>query len=303
MFFTLSNILLLATCYLIVCFPEYYLIALFRSYTVQLAILGYMGIVFFLLKQKPIHYGISIISTLLSISTFFTSMNHSEHRPNGVVDFTVAHFNVYKFNHDFDSVIQSAVETDADLISFMEIDSKWDVKLKEKLMDDYPYIVSIPRESCCYGLSIFSKTKIHNADVEWFGEHPNVTGAIDVNDTTVQFVCSHTAAPTSLNRFKNRNDQIDEISNYVNNLDTPVLVIGDFNSVPWDVNINSFKKATGLSDSRKSLCPTYPAWLTALMIPIDFIFHSNELFCSSFSNIDTHSSDHYGVVGKYHLKL
>ncbi|NQY66835.1 MAG: endonuclease/exonuclease/phosphatase family protein [Flavobacteriales bacterium] len=296
------NWLTLLACYLVVCIPDYFLVALLRSFTVQIACASFVIGIYYFGKQNHIHYGIAVTSIVLCFATFTGAFIKEDVLATDSDTFTVAHFNVLKFNNKFDSVINSALETDADIISFQETNAIWDFKLRKKLSNKYPYVISVPKEACCYGLSVFSKTKISNGETTFFGGHPNLVGDIELNDTTVHFVCSHTAAPTSNAGFENRNQHIKEISSYVSNLDQPVLVIGDFNSVPWDINIQGFKSRTGLIDSRTNICPTYPAWLKIGMIPIDFIFHSEELTCTEFNNIDTTSSDHYGVIGQYNFK-
>ena len=290
----------LLMCYLLICYPDVYAINLFRSFTFQISIFTSLLVVYYLIKKDHIHYGIAVTSTLICVSTYMSVINQT-HSTETKDDFSVAHFNVLKFNNDYDSVIKSALKTDATLLSFQETNANWDAALGKALSSNYPYLITFPQENCCFGISVYSKTEIVKANITMFGGHPNLTGTININDTPIQFVCAHTSAPTSDERFRNRNNHIKELSKHLCKIKGPVFLIGDFNSVPWDTQIHRLKHKTGLIDSRADLCPTFPASLKALMIPIDYIFHSKQLSCSQFKNINTRSSDHFGVVGRFRL--
>jgi len=54
-------------------------------------------------------------------------------------------------------------------------------------------------------------------------------------------------------------------------------------------------------DSRKTWAPTFPAWFKFAAIPIDHIFHSQDMLCTNFSTIKTTDSDHYGILGEYYI--
>ena len=80
------------------------------------------------------------------------------------------------------------------------------------------------------------------------------------------------------------------------------LVLGDFNTVPWDRQLLRFKSDTRLFDSRKKLTPTYPTWNPFVaQIPIDYIFHSEGIGCSSLDSVRL-TSDHKAILGTYRLK-
>ena len=77
--------------------------------------------------------------------------------------------------------------------------------------------------------------------------------------------------------------------------------MGDYNIVPWAPEINELKEKTGLNDSRKGLCLTYPAWFSLARIPIDYILYSPEFICTDFHTISGTHSDHFGISGNYYL--
>ena len=83
----------------------------------------------------------------------------------------------------------------------------------------------------------------------------------------------------------------------------PRILIGDFNTVPWDQALLELRSATGLQDSRKSFAPTYRfKKIPFLHLPIDYILHSQEFECLRFKVLRKSSSDHKGIAGIYRPK-
>ena len=95
---------------------------------------------------------------------------------------------------------------------------------------------------------------------------------------------------------------MNEAANFIAEKPGEFLVIGDFNTVPWDNQLSKFKKKTRLVDSRKKLTPTYPSWGPKYIaqIPIDYIFHSKGIRCESLDSI-TLTSDHNAVLGEFEI--
>ena len=113
---------------------------------------------------------------------------------------------------------------------------------------------------------------------------------------------AHTRSPTNPQGLRRRNAHLHEMSQYLKSVDGPVLAIGDFNAVPWNDDIQLLQATAELKDSRKGLAPTFPSWGWFLQVPIDYIFHSDDLACVQFETIKSTSSDHFGIVGAYEVK-
>lgn len=295
------NVLLCFFAFVGVAFPDFFLGSLIRSFILQGCLAALLLATVFVLTNRPVHLGLAICSVLLFGSGFASRILPVQPSLE-IGNLSIAHFNVFKFNEHYDSVCKAALESNADLISFQETDSEWTDHLKTRLSSAYPYSVCYPLESCCFGLAVFSKHPISNAEILSIEGLPNITGSITINEQPLQFICSHTKAPTSPENFNQRNRHIQTLSQFINTSlpsKRPVLVIGDFNSVPWDTQIMQFKTKTALEDSRSGFQVTFPAWFPPLLIPIDFIFHSSDIQCTAFNTINTHSSDHYGIIGQY----
>jgi endonuclease/exonuclease/phosphatase (EEP) superfamily protein YafD len=275
-----------------------YYLDLIQSFTFH-ALLGYLAItlLFGLMRWRIVAASAVSVSFLLAvhllphINNGFSSQYQVYGKP-----FKVAHFNVLYNNTQFQQTISQALSADADILSFQEVSTDWAFRLMEGLEKKYPYFAMT--EHKVHGVAIFSRYPLENINTyHWTGE-PNLTGDILYENKKVHFIATHTLSPRSPERFENRNQHLDQVANYVQNIDGPVLAIGDFNAVPWSQHIVKIKDNTDLKDSRKSISATFPAEYS-LGLPIDYILHSDELSCLDFDTVDAHGSDHKGVIGEY----
>jgi len=295
----ITNVLIVLTVILMVLPSSNYYLDLLQSFTFH-AFLGllFFSIIFFLLKWKS--------SVLLSAAGIIVFAFHLlPHISNGLhngpaygAPFTVAHFNVLASNTLYESSIRQALNTNADVISFQEVDMEWLNELVDRLADEYPYYVFA--NGSVHGVAVFARHPIEQTQTHYWTGEPTLTGDLLIHGNKVHFVTTHTLSPRSEARFRNRNQHLLHIAEYVKNLDGPVLAIGDFNAVPWSHHIVQVKQKTDLQDSRKSITATYPSNLK-LGIPIDYIMHSDELSCLRFDTIEASGSDHKGVLGEYAL--
>lgn len=286
----------------ILCFaPEYWMLSLVKAMAIQiLAAIAFITVTWCL--RKKFKSALAGFISILMLSSMMLPLLNLE--PNCIPEnggLKIAHFNVLKYNENYEATITAARSTGADFLSFQEINKGWQEALTKELAEAYPYFFSLPLETCCHGIAVFSKNPLSEVEEFYSGSLPNIRGNICIDGTSVHFVTSHTSAPTSYQRHKSRNKHILQLASHFGSISGPKVAIGDFNSVPWDSAITGFKKTTLLRDSRKSLTPTYPAYLKIAQIPLDYIFHSEELTCLGFTSIEGTSSDHLGILGTYRL--
>lgn len=214
----------------------------------------------------------------------------------------VAHFNVLINNTEYEKTLNKAIDTDADLLSFQEVDTAWGSFLEAHLTDKYPYYHLAPVNRKGEGVAIFSRYPLCNVKTICWGNRPNIAGDIQIDNKYIHFLAAHTISPRSKDRFHQRKIHLEHITKYLRKQETPVLAIGDFNIVPWNRQIINLKQKAQLIDSRVGRQPTYPAYMGKWGIPIDYIFYSDELECLNFGTIHGTGSDHLGVQGTYQFR-
>lgn len=284
-------------------FPETFILMLIKSFAYQ--IMGVFGILvlFFVLKRQWRNVGLGAISFLLIFSILLPHMSFSgieiKKSENGI---RLGQFNVLRFNRDYQSTIEEAIKSGSDFINFQEVDARWATYLQEGLKEKYPYYKIVSQESC-YGIAVFSKFPLSGLEVDFVQGIPMLKRIINSDKGILNFISVHTKAPTRYSFFQLRNEQINYVSRCLKKMEGPKVVIGDFNSVPWDDQIKGLVKDSNIRDSRKSLASTFPHNLPSIFkIPIDFIFHSEDLECLNFKVVNGHSSDHNGIVGDFEIK-
>ena len=299
----LENLITVTVCVtaiVLVAFPQTFLTMLITSFALQiLFVFVLIGVLFLLRKQwkKAALVGIScvMIITLFPAYVFNWSSSAFSGDLRGL---KVAQFNVLKYNKKYDSVINRALQVNADVISFQEVNKEWEVKMKAALKDVYPHSFIASREDC-YGLAVFSKVPLKKMELYYVEDIPSISGVLTYNNQDIDFISCHTRAPLSYGNYKLRNKQMQIVGELMSKAKQPKLIMGDFNSVPWDSVLKKMMRKAKVIDSRKSLAATYPSDNPFVRIPIDYIFHSEEITCKYFKVIEPTSSDHLGVVGMY----
>ncbi len=276
-------------------------LVLMQSMGAQL-LFGYvaLSILAVLIKQIPTALSslVSFIILLLFFYPYVKSGHYVESKHKGL---TVAHYNVLKYNKKYKQTIDSALDVDADFLSFQEVDNGWAKSLKNELTAKYPYSFINPQEDC-YGSAVFSKYPLSNVSLKQWGNHKHIVGSLNYKKQKIRFVTMHTVSPIRPYQLKVRNEQLKALASYIKSIEGPKLAIGDFNTVPWDSQIRRVQQQGALTDSRMHYAGTYPSIFPHLRIPIDYIMHSQEFSCSGFRTLKNTASDHHGIVGYYQLK-
>jgi endonuclease/exonuclease/phosphatase (EEP) superfamily protein YafD len=214
----------------------------------------------------------------------------------------VLQFNVLVTNDAYQATIDRVLQLSPDFVSFQEVSYQWANELEFGLSKAYPYskVVRNPDES--QGIAVFSKYPLIETQVINWGGTANISGKVKMANEAINFLALHTRSPTTKLKWNARNEHLISAKEFIQDQQGEFLVLGDFNTVPWDNRLLNFKSNTALTDSRKKLTPTYPTWNPFIgQIPIDYIFHSRGIGCQSLDSVDI-TSDHKAIMGIYELK-
>jgi endonuclease/exonuclease/phosphatase (EEP) superfamily protein YafD len=277
-------------------------LTLIQSFVFQ-AMIAYGLLSAFWIYQS--HYRVSLVNFIVFFALLVKASSpipNSSQFTMGNDGIKVMQFNVLTNNYRYESTIKSILEESPDFISFQEVSNEWAAALTYGLSEAYPHFQIIRHRDASQGLAVFSKLPLIELEYhEWSGT-ANLSGKIQVDDEEVNFLSLHTRSPMTKQKWKIRNAHIESAANFVAEKGGEFLVLGDFNTVPWDQQLKKFKKKTQLRDSRKKLTPTFPAWgpKYVAQIPIDYIFHSKGISCQSLDSIQL-TSDHEAVIGQFQI--
>ncbi len=284
--------------------PELFVFDLLQSFAFQaLGMYTLVALVFLGLRKWTV--GIASAGSSLMLLVYLQAHVYSPpevQTDTYAADLKVAHFNVFVANRQYKKTLEKVKATDADLLSFQEVHTQWAGFLEKNLATAYPYYHIVPGSGRGEGIAIFSRYPLSGVETIVWENRPNIAGNIEVGDSSIHFLASHTISPVTLQRFHQRKRHLQQITRYLEKQEQPVLAIGDYNIVPWNRNIAKLKKQAQVADSRKGRQATFPSFLGRWGIPIDYIFHSDELNCLNFGTISGTGSDHLGVMGAYQIK-
>lgn len=245
-----------------------------------------------------------IIPWYLPTSAF---LNHNE------ADLKVLVANLNTRNKNYDQVLSFVKKEDPDLAIFIEVDEAW-VKQLNSLKNILPYAFgkANPYDS---GLVVYSNQPLINPQINFLGtkKRASIISNLTVQEQLISLISIHPPPPLKQALFHLRNRQLDEISQYIQTLDNPVLLVGDLNITMWSPYYQRLEKKTGLKNSRQGwgILPSWPTqsdlspipnWASGLLsIPIDHCLISRE-----FQVIDTYTgssigSDHLPLITKLRL--
>ena len=160
-----------------------------------------------------------------------------------------------------------------------------------------------------FGLALYSRYRIVDSEIHRLTktrtDNVFVVAYIDVLGQEVAVCACHFLAPMSPTRSEIRKDQIAEVAAIIqqiqNERGVPVVLVGDYNMVPWSSFTHDLRRVAGLRDSRQGY-PYHGSWPTGnsvLSIPIDNAFVSREIHVHDRWIQETTNSDHFPLLIKF----
>ncbi|WP_082794003.1 endonuclease/exonuclease/phosphatase family protein [Roseivirga seohaensis] len=297
----LAAVLLLPALLLLI--PTYtFTLTLFQSFLFQaMLVYGLLSIIW-IVKHHYRLAGINFSIYLLLLIKINSPISLGYQITQGKEQMTVLQFNVLATNEAYESTIDRVIQLSPDFVSFQEVSAEWATELKKGLANDYPFSKVVSNDDASQGIAVFSKHPLIDTEiVDWAGT-TNIIGKVKMHKEEINFLALHTRSPTTRLKWNTRNEHLNIAKEYISEKKGEFLVLGDFNTVPWDNRLKNFKSTTELQDSRKKLTPTFPAWNPYLaQIPIDYIFHSKGIGCRSLDSVKI-TSDHLAIMGTYELR-
>jgi endonuclease/exonuclease/phosphatase (EEP) superfamily protein YafD len=268
------------------------------DFSVQL-MLGYLvlGLIFLILGKKRLLFTSFICCGILCLflkqssntNLIFPKVTNNE-------KLTIAHFNTTSATIGYKSLLDAVIESKADIVSFQEVTPDWDAYLKQNLADLYPFNASNVRIDP-YGMEIFSKLPIQSYDTFHFEEIPHQIINVNISEKEqINIISAHVLPPVGKRLNERAKMHLNKIASKVSSIESPSIVLGDFNLVYWSNEIVNFREEAQLENSRRDISQNL------LNVPYDHIFFSNKLECTNFGDISDTTSNHLGIIGTYQIK-
>jgi endonuclease/exonuclease/phosphatase (EEP) superfamily protein YafD len=223
--------------------------------------------------------------------------------------------NLWYRNDSYDAAIHYLEASDADVIGLIEVTPQWLTAL-QPLYEKYPYRIDCMQSTPPCEMLLMSKhpfQRSYAGRVE--GRSPTVAwGEIAFQGRTITVAATHLAWPLRAAMDRDRviaggalqpvladayplvqSEQAANLAQYLKGLGPDLVLIGDFNSVPWSRTQSALRAATGLQNGGP-MVPTWPSWQPFwIRLPIDQIMTRGSLARLGFRSGFYTGSDHLPV--------
>ncbi|BAY12542.1 endonuclease/exonuclease/phosphatase family protein [Calothrix sp. NIES-2098] len=215
-------------------------------------------------------------------------------------------FNINIQNNDNKEVINVVRNSHPDLALFLEVNRSAFDNLKAELKNTLPYTFRSPGG----GLAIFSRLPIQDVKADNFngkGGH-NLIATLTLDQQPIKLIGTHPIVPVTRSNFHRRNLQLAALSDYIRELNQPLILMGDFNLTPWSPYYRRFINKTNLHNTRLGfgILPSWPrpathvhlpSWIIPLInIPIDHCFVSKHFSVAQIYTGANANSDHAPLI-------
>jgi endonuclease/exonuclease/phosphatase (EEP) superfamily protein YafD len=274
------------------------LLELMTHFRLQLLLGGIVAAIAYALSKQKIGLWLALFCVGLNaieIIPWYLPIERSSDR-----DLRVMISNVMTSNRRYGDVINLVRAENPDLLVIMEMDLVWQYQL-EPLKSLLPYSISEPRGDN-FGLAIYSKLPLANSQVREWGKGaivvPSLTADITVRDRVVSLVATHPVPPLNEDYAMSRNSQMNEMAEYVRQVGTESIVMGDLNMSMWSPYYRKFIDRAKLRNTRQGfgIQPSWPTNLPLFQIPIDHCSITSKLKVSKNRIGKDIGSDHYPLI-------
>jgi endonuclease/exonuclease/phosphatase (EEP) superfamily protein YafD len=127
---------------------------------------------------------------------------------------------------------------------------------------------------------------------------PTIVARLEVDGQELTVIGTHPPPPRGQKGSVYRNQQLAALARYVNSINGPLLLCGDFNISPWSPYFRQLLRDSGLLDSERGfgLHPTWPVDRPLLRVPIDHCLISPQIQVTSRRVGPYTGSDHFPVI-------
>jgi endonuclease/exonuclease/phosphatase (EEP) superfamily protein YafD len=203
-------------------------------------------------------------------------------------------------------------QVSADIFGLVEPYKEQAAALQEVVQDLYPYYY----RSTGGNLSLFSRYRIIKARTDSLeSPHHSLFATLDVRGKVVQVIVLRPPAPLTPTLFNRRNQVLRSLAEYVKKQQSPVILMGDFNTTSWSIYFREFVQRSGLRSASQGY-GLHPTWYYAtpktvvssthqlfrfIKIPIDHIFVSRNIEVNEITTGSAGVSDHRPLISRIRL--
>ncbi len=204
---------------------------------------------------------------------------------------------------NYQQVTDYVQAADADLLLFTEVRQDFLEHMGATLAADYPHVFAEPSRYTL-GLAWVSKTPFQQTEVVRISEWRRfLSVTLDVQGQPVTLFSVHPLPPLNGRWAQSRNDEFEVFAAEANAVDTPLILLGDFNAAPWAYPVRRLNAAANLRPGGHGH-GVRPTWFYAGVVqaPLDYMLVSPEWDVLDYASVGNVGSDHAPVVAQVALR-
>jgi len=248
-------------------------------------------------------YDVDFISASLNILSLILNIYRMRHfmprlRSSDVSqNKDVLSINAFEKNIDFDSLKDAIHGADPQLLLIMEITDEIEAALRD-VLKLYKHKLQTPVRDG-FNICLFSKNPLEETEISIHGSDgtPFLQAQTTIHSQPYQVFCAHPKPALSKDWHKQRSIYFDEVAPIIARADLPVLVLGDFNAVPWEDKFQAFLQKTNLKSTLEGYGYkiTWPVFFPVMGVPMDHILVTKDQAYSDLNVGPYAGSDHFPI--------
>jgi endonuclease/exonuclease/phosphatase (EEP) superfamily protein YafD len=206
--------------------------------------------------------------------------------------------NAFNENDDLSQLAEILDKTNPEILLIMEVTQRLEDRLKD-VINKYEYRLQTPVRDG-FSICLLSKHKLEKPQVTFHGpkETPLLHAEVNLNGKEYHVFCAHPKPALSGRWYHHRREYFREITPIVRQARLPAIVLGDFNSVPWERHFVEFLEKAEIQSTTKDYgyVITWPVYCLPMGIPMDHILMDKNEDFSGLHVGPKVGSDHYPIA-------
>lgn len=270
------------------------IIDFFRLQYASMAI--FLAILSFIFGSTELLF-INIILAMINLYRIRHFLPHLPHKPEQDNDKSIYIVNACKDNENPEKLLRSIEKAQPQILLILEMTDALEHALHH-LLNNFHYRLQTPVRDG-FSICLFSKTHLTDTNITYHGPQntPLLHAKTNIKGQVIQLYSAHPKPALSKAWYCERRAYFREISSIINEgqKNKPVIVMGDFNSVPWEEHFSGFLEKNGLKSALEDqgYKVTWPVWFPIMGVPMDHILVTNTVRYQKLQICKPVGSDHF----------